>query len=74
MMTMVVPKLLTIFSDTSALPASTNALIFLSNIFVNYWYLVIIFFIFVYLSVTYWKGTPNGRYTFDKILLRTPVL
>lgn len=74
MMTVVVPRLLTIFSDTSSLPASTNILIFLSNIFVNYWYIVIILSFFVYILITYWKETPSWKYNFDKFLLRVPVL
>ena len=41
MMIIVVPKLLEIFDDKSALPASTKTLIFISDVFVNYWYLLI---------------------------------
>ena len=74
MMTAVVPKLLEIFDDTSQLPTSTNVLIFFSNIFVNYWYIVIILFVIVYFSITFWKRTPSWKYNFDKMLLRLPVL
>jgi type IV pilus assembly protein PilC len=49
MMTVVVPKLLEIFDDKSALPASTQVLIFLSDFFVNYWYLIIIFITIFYI-------------------------
>lgn len=48
MMTMVVPKLLEIFPDKSALPASTQTLIFFSDLFVYYWYLIFIFAFIVY--------------------------
>jgi type IV pilus assembly protein PilC len=48
MMTMVVPKLLEIFDDKSALPATTQVLIFISDAFVSYWYLMIIFIIAFY--------------------------
>jgi len=42
MMTVVVPRLLEIFPDKSALPNSTQTLIFFSDMFVNYWYLIIL--------------------------------
>jgi type II secretory pathway component PulF len=42
MMTMVVPKLLDIFDDKAALPASTKTLIVVSDFFSNYWYLIIL--------------------------------
>lgn len=73
MMTMVVPKLLDIFDDKSALPASTNFLIFLSNFFVNYWYFIILFFFACYFWLRYWKKTPSGRYNFDKLILKVPI-
>jgi len=38
MMTMVVPKLLEIFTDESALPASTQLLIKISDSFIYYWW------------------------------------
>ena len=41
MMTLVVPKLLEIFEDKSALPASTRTLVFISDMFINYWYIII---------------------------------
>lgn len=44
MMTLVVPKLLEIFDDTSTLPGSTQTLIFISDMFVNHWLLIIIAF------------------------------
>ncbi len=74
MMTVVVPRLLDIFEDKSSLPASTNALIFLSNVFVNYWYVMITIVVFVYFWITYWRKTPNWKYNYDKFLLHIPVL
>ncbi len=73
MMTVVVPRLLNIFDDSSVLPASTNLLIFLSNAFVNYWYIMLLIIAFVYFWITFWKKTPNWKYNFDKILLQLPV-
>lgn len=59
MMTMVVPKLLEIFDDPSALPASTKLLVLISDIFVEFWYLIILFFIIVYFGISFYKRTPT---------------
>lgn len=73
MMTMVVPKLLEIFEDKSSLPASTKSLIFISDAFVNFWYLIILFLIIVYFWVSFWKKTPSWKYVYDKFILKVPV-
>lgn len=59
MMTMVVPKLLEIFEDKSALPPTTQTLIFISDVFVNYWYIILILLFFVYFGITFYKKTPT---------------
>jgi len=58
-MTVVVPKLLEIFEDKSNLPATTKSLIFVSDVFRNYWYLIIIIVIIVYFIISFWKKTPS---------------
>lgn len=73
MMIVVVPKLLEIFDDKSTLPASTQALIFMSDFFVNYWYLILFAIILWYIGVVFWKKTPAWKYNFDKIILRVPI-
>lgn len=73
MMTMVVPKLLEIFDDKSALPASTQVLIFISDLFVNFWYLIIIFLVVVVIGISFWKKTPTGKYNYDKMVLKVPI-
>jgi len=73
MMTMVVPKLLEIFDDTSSLPPSTQVLIFISDIFVNYWYFIILIIIFSIAILRFWKKTPSGKYNYDKFILRIPI-
>lgn len=73
MMTSIVPKLLEIFDDKSALPASTKALIAVSDVFVNFWYLIILFIIWAFILLSYWRKTPNGKYNFDKFILYIPV-
>lgn len=73
MMTSIVPKLLEIFYDKSVLPASTKALIAVSDIFVNFWYLIILSGLGIYVFISYWKRTPNWKYNFDNALLHLPV-
>lgn len=73
MMIVVVPNLLEIFEDKSALPGTTKSLIFMSDIFVNYWYLIIFTGIIAYISVLLWKRTPAWKYNFDKFVLKIPI-
>lgn len=73
MMIMIVPKLLEIFSDKSTLPASTRALMVVSDIFSSYWYLMVIIAIWSYVAVMIWKKTPDWKYIFDNMLLKIPV-
>lgn len=73
MMTMVVPKLLEIFSDKSKLPTSTQILIKVSDAFVYHWPLMVWWVIFIIGSVMIWKRTPRWKYQFDRFMLRVPV-
>jgi len=73
MMIMVVPKLLNIFENKEALPATTKALIAISDFFVNYWMVIIILIVLSIFLVSVWKKTPNWLYNYDLILLKIPV-
>lgn len=73
MMTMVVPKLLEIFEDKASLPASTQLLMTISDLFRNYWLIFILLLIAAYIFLIFWKKTPDWRYMFDNFLLKIPV-
>lgn len=73
MMIFVVPNLLEIFDDKSALPPSTQVLIVLSDFFVNYWYWAIPAIFILTLWIKYWKKTPSWKYNYDNIMLKIPV-
>ena len=73
MMTMLVPKLLEIFEDKDSLPWSTKALIFMSDFISNYWIIIILFFIIIYMFFSIWKKTPAWLYIFDGLILKIPV-
>jgi len=59
MMVVIVPKLLDIFDDKSALPASTKALIAISDGFRSYWLFFIIIIVGVYFFIQFWRKTPD---------------
>lgn len=73
MMTMVVPKLLEIFAWAENLPWSTQVLMSISDVFVDYWWLMLLVVIWATFTVLIWKKTPSGHYYFDKMLLRIPI-
>lgn len=73
MMTMVVPKLLEIFSWSQNLPATTRLLITISDFFVVYWWLIITFILWFIIFVLFWKKTPKWKYHFDRIILKLPI-
>lgn len=73
MMIMVVPKLLDIFQDKSKLPNSTKTLMAVSDFFVNYWYILILVWVFLKVSIGMWKKTPTWKYMYDDFILKAPV-
>ncbi|OIP52197.1 hypothetical protein AUK10_03950 [Candidatus Gracilibacteria bacterium CG2_30_37_12] len=74
LMTMVVPKIVEIFGDKSKLPPLTQFLIATSDFFVNYWWAVIIGGVGFVVAVSFWKQTESGKYRFDQIMLRLPIM
>ena len=75
MMIFVVPKLTGLYAQSSIeLPLPTKILITVSNVFQNFWWLIIILTgAFVY-AFKKWISTPGGKSRFDKILLKTPIV
>lgn len=73
MMVFVVPKLLEIFDWNENLPLSTRILISISDFFVNYWWLFILWVVTLIVWVSLWKKTISWKYYFDKFLLKIPV-
>ncbi len=73
MMVAVVPKLLEIFEGWDNLPASTQALIAVSDFFVHSWYILLWVILLVVVWISIWKTTPKGKYYYDKCMLRIPI-
>jgi type II secretory pathway component PulF len=74
MMTFVVPKLTQILKEANVpLPISTRMLIFVSGIFANYWWLILIVIVLAILGFRAWLKTPSGRYAWDSFKMRIPI-
>jgi general secretion pathway protein F len=75
MMVVVVPKVSAIFADfNQVLPWNTRLLIFTSNAFVNYWWLILTSFGLLIYLFRRWLKTEKGRATWDRRILVVPVV
>ncbi len=75
MMIFVIPKLTSLYKEsTLELPLPTKILIATSSFFVNYWWLVILVTIASVIGLRRWIKTPDGKYVFDQIVLKLPVV
>jgi type IV pilus assembly protein PilC len=75
MMIFVIPKLVGLYSQQNIdLPLPTKILIFTSNIFVNFWWALLAGAIGAYFLFQRWISTPSGKYAFDVIVLKTPIV
>ena len=56
------------------LPLQTRILIFISNTFVNYWWLIFSLPVLFVVLMSFWvKQSPEARYRFDYVMLHLPV-
>ncbi|NIO19504.1 MAG: type II secretion system protein GspF, partial [Candidatus Aenigmarchaeota archaeon] len=75
LLTFVVPKFTQIFADMgAALPLPTVILLSISNVLINYWWIIVLFFIGVFFSIKRYLKGEKGRQTWDKLKFRIPVL
>ena len=74
MLTFVIPSFMTMFEDLdSELPATTKAILAMSNSLKNYWYIYIIVVVGIVVGIQMYKRTDNGRHNLDKLKLKIPV-
>lgn len=73
LMTLVVPKIVEIFWDKSKLPFLTQVLIWVSDFFINYLWLMVIIFVAWIIGLKLWYKTPIWRYRLDSLMLKLPV-
>lgn len=70
----IIPKFEKIFSNMGVdLPLPTLVVLFLSNILVNWWYIVIITIVVAIVGIIQFKKTSRGRYLWDAMMLKLPV-
>lgn len=71
----VIPKMVTVFDSYPQLELGTLtvATIAVSNIFVNYWYIIFGTGFALYFLFTSWKKTPAGKSKWDEISLKLPL-
>ncbi len=70
----VVPTVTELFEDQEKLPWMTKVTIGLSEFLVSYWLSLIVGIVFGIFLFARWKRTPTGKYMWDKVMLKTPVL
>ncbi len=72
LMLYLVPQLITFVKSVNAeLPIHTQALIFISHLFVNYWYIILIFPIILFFSIkTLIKISPSFHFFTDRLILK----
>ena len=75
LLTYIVPSITAIFLDMGqALPTPTRLLIFLSNFFKSFWWIILIVVVGAGVALHRTKKTDRGRYAYDKTILALPVL
>jgi general secretion pathway protein F len=75
MMVVVVPKVTAIFADfNQTLPWNTRLLIFMSDAFVNYWWLILAGLVTGIYTFVRWISSTAGRRAWDLRMLRTPIV
>jgi type IV pilus assembly protein PilC len=75
MMFILVPAMADIYSDFDAeLPFATTLLMNMSDFFINYWWAVLTVLLVLIIGGKYYLDTPKGKRTFDKLILKVPVL
>lgn len=71
----VIPKMAKIFTSTKReLPFITQVCIWISNFLQSYWWLVIVVIVGTIYLFNKYISTPKGRYQWDALLLKLPVL
>ncbi|MBD1391088.1 type II secretion system F family protein [Neiella sp. HB171785] len=72
---MVIPKFAEMFAQFNAeLPWPTRFLIGMSDMFVNYWPLMLIVLILLIFGTRYYVNTDSGRLRWDRVKLRLPII
>lgn len=75
MMVFVIPKLVTLYEQsTIELPLPTKILIFVSNVFINFWWVMILGIVAAIFFIRRWKKTPQGNIFLGNLVLKLPIV
>lgn len=75
MVTFVIPKLTALYKEsTIELPLPTKMLIFISDFFIQFWWVILIIVIGGIFGLKKWKKTVYGGLFFDRLILKIPVV
>jgi type IV pilus assembly protein PilC len=75
LMTVIVPKLSSIFDDVGAkLPIYTKIMLVISHLLVHSWYFIIAGAVAVVIIFFRWHSTPGGKRTVDRLMLKAPII
>jgi type IV pilus assembly protein PilC len=75
MMIFVIPRLTSLYTQSNIdLPLPTKILITTSSFMQHFWWLIILMIISGVILLKRYTATPDGKYVFDSILLKTPVV
>jgi len=75
MMVVVVPKVTAIFDDfKQSLPWYTSLLIWVSDTVTSWWWLILILLVGAVFGFRRWRGSPDGRKSWDKMVLGVPLV
>lgn len=75
LLTFVVPQIATAFASQGGnLPLPTRMLLALSNFLINHYLILLISFVSLVSLFLWWKSTPSGSRTYDRLLLKVPLL
>ena len=71
----VIPELKNIFEESGVkLPILTRIIVYLSDFFLKFWWLILIIFIAIVVFFRRYLKTEQGSYNFDKLKLKIPIL
>jgi general secretion pathway protein F len=75
LLTFVIPKFAKIFSDIGqTMPLSTQILLTISSFMTNYWWLIILGFIFIGIFIRGYLNTETGKFKWDSLKLKMPLI
>ncbi len=75
LLTFVIPKFVAIFASAGlALPVPTKIAVGLYIFLSSYWFLALGLVISLAFGLSYYLKSPQGRYVFDNLILRSPIL